>query len=352
MIAPLADDICVESSPARRGEHIALAHGGGGQLTEDLIRSAVIPRLGNNMLNELLDGGVVRDGNRRIVFSIDGYVVQPLVFPGGDIGRLAVCGTVNDLAVMGATPTAIALAMILEEGLDRRLLDEILDSIAAAAREAHVSVVTGDIKVVGRGQADGMYITTAGIGTTARRPRVHPDFVAPGDVLIINGPIADHGLAIMLAREMPDVRSKIRSDVAPLNRMIHTVLKKAPGVTFMRDPTRGGVAGLCADIAARTGYHIRLDEAHIPIRAETLHAAEMLGLDPLQVANEGRVVLFVRGRNAPRALAAIRSDLAGVGACVIGQVEDARDGVGELFTTTGGRRIIRKPDGEQTQRIC
>ena len=352
MIAPLADDICVESNPARRGEHIALAHGGGGQLTEDLIRSSVIPRLGNNMLNELLDGGVVRDGNRRIVFSINGYVVQPLQFPGGDIGRLAVCGTVNDLAVMGATPIAIALAMILEEGLDRRVLDEILDSIAAAAREADVRVATGDIKVVGRGQADGLYITTAGIGTTARRPRVHPDFIAPGDVLIMNGPIAEHGLAIMLAREMPDRRSEIRSDVAPLNRMIHTVLKKAPGVTFMRDPTRGGVAGLCADIAARTGYHIRLNEAHIPIRPETLHAAVTLGLDPLQLPNAGRVVLFVRGRNAPQALAAIRSDPAGVGACVIGQVEDARDGVCELFTTAGGRRIIQKPDGEQMPRIC
>ena len=352
MIAPLADDILADPSAARRREHIAMAHGGGGQLTDDLVRSAVIPRLGNDVLNELLDGGVVRDGNRRIVFSIDGYVVHPLTFPGGDIGRLAVCGTVNDLAVMGAAPTAIALGLILEEGLDRRVLDDVLDSIAATAQEAGVRVATGDIKVVGRGQADDMYITTAGIGTTARRPRVHPDFIAPGDVLIINGPIADHGLAVMLAREMPDVHSAIRSDVAPLNRMIQTVLKKAPGVTFMRDPTRGGIAALCADIAMRTGYHIRLDEPQIPIRAETLHAAEMLGLDPLEVANEGKVVLFVRPASARQALAAMRSDPAGLGACVIGQVEAARDGVCDLFTTIGGRRSIQKPYGEQLPRIC
>jgi hydrogenase expression/formation protein HypE len=352
VIAPLADNLAVEPTTAGHRDRIALAHGGGGQLTDDLIQSAILPRLGNELLNELLDAAVVRDGSRRLVFSIDGYVVQPLMFPGGDIGRLAVCGTVNDLAVMGATPRAIALGMILAEGLERSVLDAVLDSIAATAREANVQVVTGDIKVVGRGQADGMYITTAGIGTTTRRPPVHPDYIAPGDVIIITGAIADHGLAVMLAREMPEVKSPIRSDVAPLNRMIHHVLKEVPGVTFMRDPTRGGVAGLCADVASRTGYHVRLDEAEIPIRPETLHAAEMLGLDPLEVANEGKVVLFVRERHAARALAALRHHPAGAEARVIGQVETARDGVCDLLTTIGGRRIVQKPYGEQLPRIC
>jgi hydrogenase expression/formation protein HypE len=279
-------------------------------------------------------------------------VVQPLTFPGGDIGRLAVCGTVNDLAVMGAKPLAIALGLILAEGLDRSVLEGVLDSIAAASKAAGVPVVTGDTKVVGRNQADGMYITTAGVGSTPRSLRIHPDFITPGDAILINGPIADHGLAVMLAREMPEVSSALRSDVAPLNRLIERVLARAPGVIFMRDPTRGGVAGLCANIASRTGWHIRLDENEIPIRPETRHAAEMLGLDPLEVANEGKVVFFVRPANAEQALKILRSDPYGAEARMIGAVEETRDGLCELVTKMGGRRIIQKPYGEQLPRIC
>jgi hydrogenase expression/formation protein HypE len=343
--------LILPQAKAKRG-HIALAHGGGGQLTDELIESSILPRIGNETLNDLLDAAVVRNSNQRIVFTLDGYVVQPLTFPGGDIGRLAVCGTVNDLAVMAAKPLAIALGLILAEGLDRSVLDGVLGSIAAASKAAGVPVVTGDTKVVGRNHADGMYITTAGVGSAPHRVRVHPDFIAPGDVILINGPIADHGLAVMLAREMPEVTSVLRSDVAPLNRLIERVLERAPGVIFMRDPTRGGVAGLCANIASRTGWHVRLDESEIPIRPETRHAAEMLGLDPLEVANEGKVVFFVRPANVERALETLRSDPYGAEARVIGAVEETRDGLCELVTKMGGRRIIQKPYGEQLPRIC
>ena len=353
MIARAADSVSAMpdiTGPAR----IAMAHGGGGQLSDDLIASAILPRLGNDVLNDLLDAGVLCDRGQRLALTIDGYVVQPLKFPGGDIGRLAVCGTVNDLAVTGATPLAVALAMILEEGLEQAVLDDVLASIATAAREAGVRVVTGDIKVVGRGQADRMYITTAGVGGVKADVRLHPDQVTPGQMLIINGPIADHGLAVMLARDMPEVQSAVRSDVAPLNGMIADVLSAVPrgAVTFMRDATRGGLAGLCADLAARCGFHVTLEEGAIPIRPETLHAAEMLGIDPLEVANEGKVVLMVRPEHVATALAAMRAHPLGQTARVIGTIDDSRDGCCDLVTHMGGRRIVQKPYGEQLPRIC
>ena len=296
------DNVARTDRTATRRERIALAHGGGGQLTDELLRSSVLPRIGNEILDELLDAAVIRYGSQRLAVTIDGYVVQPLKFPGGDIGRLAVSGTVNDLAVSGARPIGIALGLILAEGLERDVLDDVLDSVASTAHEAGVRVITGDTKVVGRGEADGMYVTTCGVGVVSHRARVHPSFVMPGDVLMVNGPIADHGLAVMLAREMPQVTSALRSDVAPLNKVIDEVLKRVPGVVFMRDPTRGGLAGLCADLASRTGFHVRLDESVIPIRPETRHAGEMLGIDPLEVANEGKVVFAVRPTNVEQAL--------------------------------------------------
>ncbi|HVT88336.1 MAG TPA: hydrogenase expression/formation protein HypE [Tepidisphaeraceae bacterium] len=336
-----------------RRTHISMAHGGGGQLTDDLVQSVFLPRFGNEALNDLLDSAVVPlNGASRMAMTIDGYVVQPLKFPGGDIGRLAVSGTVNDLAVTGARPQAIALGLILAEGLDQDVLEDVMDSIAATTAEAGVQVVTGDTKVVGRNQADGMYITTAGIGTFVRKSRLHPDRIEPGDVIIVNGPIADHGLAVMLAREMPQVKSALRSDVAPLNNMIQRLLAAVPDISFMRDPTRGGIAGLCADLAARTGWHIRLDETRIPIRPETHHAAEMLGLDPLDVANEGKVVIVARASDADNVLNALRNEPLAADAQIIGQVEQPADGLCELVTKMGGRRVIHKPYGEQLPRIC
>jgi hydrogenase expression/formation protein HypE len=335
-----------------REERILLGHGGGGQLTDELIESLVLPRLGNSALNDLLDAAVIDLTDSRLALTIDGYVVQPLQFPGGDIGRLAISGTVNDLSVCGAQPVGIALSLILAEGLERELLEQVLESIRETADQAGVKVVTGDTKVVGRNHADGMYITTAGVGVVPRSRRLHPDQVRSGDVIILTGTIADHGLAVMLAREMPDVQSTLRSDVAPLNGLIAELLRDVPDIAFMRDPTRGGLAAVVADLASRTRLRIVLEETQIPIRPETLHAAEMLGLDPLEVANEGKVVIVVRPQTAPAALNLLRAHPLGRDARIIGSVESEQDGLCELKTSIGGKRILQKPYGEQLPRIC
>jgi hydrogenase expression/formation protein HypE len=349
----IAQEHSTQPTQDRRESHIMLAHGGGGQLTDELIGSVVLPRLGNGALNELLDSGIVSDpSGTKLAITIDSYVVQPLVFPGGDIGRLAVSGTVNDLAVCGAQPLGIALSFILAEGLEKELLCQIIDSIQLTAKEAGVDVVTGDTKVVGRSQADGMYITTAAIGKVTATRRLHPDEVRPGDLIILSGSIADHGLAVMLAREMPDVHSVLKSDVAPLNPMILDLLARVPAIVFMRDPTRGGLAAVAADLAMRSGYRIVLSEPEIPVHADTLHAAEMLGLDPLEVANEGKVVIVCRPEAAPSALQVLRANPRGREARIIGTVEKERDGICELRTNIGGSRILQKPYGEQLPRIC
>jgi hydrogenase expression/formation protein HypE len=343
-------DPAVTSPRSRAAERITLAHGGGGQLTDELFVSCILPRLGNRVLNELLDSAIL-PGTERTALTIDSYIVKPIKFPGGDIGRLSICGTVNDLAVCGAKPLGIALSLILTEGLERGVLDEILDSISATAREAGVRVVTGDTKVVGHGQGDGIYITTAGVGAIGAS-EVHPSSVRPGDVLIVSGTIADHGMAVMLAREMPQIQSVVRSDVAPLNKMIYRLLEQVAGVVFLRDPTRGGLAGVAADLAARTGLHVTLYEQDIPVRPETLHAADMLGIDPLDVANEGKVVVVVRPEAVDNAINALRAEKYGRDAQVIGVVGAEPDGVCELRTTMGGNRILQKPYGEQLPRIC
>lgn len=332
--------------------HIVQAHGGGGQLTDALLAASVLPRLGNPALNELLDSALLSTPREQLAFTIDSYVVQPLIFPGGDIGRLAVSGTVNDLAVCGARPLGIALSLILGEGLPRRTLEHVIDSIAATAADAGTSVVTGDTKVIGHIDDQTLFITTAGIGDLRTANDLHPSNVIPGDVLLINGPIADHGIAVMLARELPQVRSAVRSDVAPLNSMIERLLGDVPEVVFMRDPTRGGLAGVAADLAQRSGQRVVLVEEQLPIRPETRHAADMLGLDPLDVANEGKVLIAVRPTAVERALAALRSHELGRGACVIGYVGGEADGLCELRTLMGGRRIVQKPYGEQLPRIC
>lgn len=345
-----------------REKQIVLAHGGGGQLTDELLEAVVLPRLGNETLNELLDSGIMtlsaaeaRQG-MRLAMSIDSYVVQPLKFPGGDIGRLAISGTVNDLAVVGAEAKGIALALILEEGLERRTLEEVMDSIAQTAAEAGVQVVTGDTKVIQRrsgSTTEGIYITTAGVGVAGRR--LGPEQARAGDVLILNGPIAEHGVAVMLAREMPEAKSAVVSDAAPLNRMLKELMNEVEGVHFMRDPTRGGLAGAAAELAARSGLQVVLEEEAIPLTAQTRHAAEMLGLDPLEVANEGKVLAAVRPEQAEAALAVMRRHERGRQAAVIGKItaaEAGSDGMCEIRTRIGGRRIVQKPYGEQLPRIC
>ncbi|MFT3785717.1 MAG: hydrogenase expression/formation protein HypE [Tepidisphaeraceae bacterium] len=334
-------------------KQILRAHGGGGLMTDALLRSVVFPRLANATLDDLLDSALLDVDRSRLAFTIDSYVVQPIEFPGGDIGRLCISGTVNDLSVCGATPIAIALGLILPEGLPRTKLERVMDSIAATAREANVRVVTGDTKVIGRTDGESIFISTAGVGAVRADARPHPKRVQPGDVVLLSGSIADHGVAVMLARELPQVKSVVRSDVAPLNALVNGLFDRlGEDVVFLRDPTRGGMSGLAADLAERTGLHIELDEAAIPVHPSTLHAAEMLGLDPLDVANEGKIVAVVRKGRAEDALAALRSHPLGAGAAIVGRVTDERDGVCELLTTIGGRRVLQKPYGEQLPRIC
>lgn len=343
---------------------VLLAHGGGGQLTDELVERSILPPIANGILSDLLDSADLRlrAGDERLAFTIDSYVVQPLEFPGGDIGRLAVSGTVNDLSVCGAEPLGLALSLILVEGLERQTLERVMASIGATAAEAGVDVVTGDTKVIGRtatrggggGEPDHLYITTAGVGVVRRSHRLHPSGVRPGDVILINGSIADHGLAVMLARELPQVQSIVRSDAAPLNGLIAGLLDRVPEVVFLRDPTRGGLAGLAADLARRSGCRIVLEEERIPLRPEVRHAADMLGLDPLDVANEGKVVVVARPEAAKRALDALRAHPLGRDAAFIGYAAApvTGEGVCEVLTPMGGRRIVQKPYGEQLPRIC
>lgn len=336
--------------------NIMLAHGGGGQLTDELIRDTVLPRLGNEILSQLLDAAVLdTTPPGRLAMTIDSYVVQPWRFPGGDIGRLAVCGTVNDLAVCGAMPVGLALGLIIVEGFARRDLHTVLDSIRAAADEADVNIITGDTKVIDRQSGDGIFITTAGLGVVPAGMHVSPRRVEPGDVLLINGPIGEHGVAVMLEREMPEIESVLTTDAAPLNGLIADLHANiGDDLVFMRDATRGGLAGVVADLAAGTGLHITVNETAVPVRREARHAADMLGLDPLDVANEGKVLAVVRARAAAAALGVMRNHAHGRDAAIIGSVAAPAhaDAVAELLTAIGGRRIIQKPYGEQLPRIC
>jgi hydrogenase expression/formation protein HypE len=333
---------------------IVLAHGGGGQMTDDLLRELVRPRFSNPYLDALDDAAVLPANPADLVFTTDSYVVQPLEFPGGNIGRLAVSGTVNDLAVCGATPAFISLGLILEEGLDTATLGRVLDAAAATAAEAGVSIVTGDTKVVARGEADGIYINTAGIGYRRPDASLRVDRIEPDDVLIVSGTIADHGLAVMLQREEGSViRSDLESDAAPLGSLIGALLDTlGDDVVFMRDPTRGGFAGVASDLAQDRGLRLVIDEIAIPVRQATRYAAEMLGLDPLSVANEGKVMIVVRPDAAARAVATLRAHPRGRSAAVVGRFEADRDGLCEIITDVGGRRIIQKPYGEELPRIC
>ncbi len=344
------------ATPTRMEDRVVLAHGGGGELTRRLIDERIVPVLGNPYLDPLTDSAMLEVQAGRIAVTTDSFVVQPLEFPGGDIGRLAVCGTVNDLAVMGATPIALTLALTLEEGLSFELLDRVLASIAQAAGEAGVPVVSGDTKVVerpaGGAERDGLTITTSGVGQLRNDARMDTSRIHPGDVVIINGTLADHGMAVMSAREGLTFRTELKTDAAPLNHLIAEVLATGADVKFMRDPTRGGLAGTLADLVEATGLSVQLDESAVPISRVARHTAEMLGLDPLTVANEGKVVMVAAASDAERILNACRADVYGKHAAVIGRVTDGDPPLVELNTRAGGSRIVQRPYGEELPRIC
>ena len=341
--------------PTKAIDRVILAHGGGGELMSRLIREHLIPAISNERLAPLTDGAVLPRPDGGLVFTTDSYVVTPLEFPGGDIGRLAVAGTVNDLSVMGATPLALSLGLILEEGLPFEVLDRIVASIAATAREAGVEIVTGDTKVIERRSttgADGLFINTAGVGVLGPEVRLGMEHIRPGDAILINGTLADHGLTVMSRRHGIEFETELRTDAAPLNHLLRRLFDSGASVRFIRDATRGGVAGVLADISEHARVSVEIDEKRLPISPTARHAAEMLGLDPLTVANEGKIVCVVAGADAAKAVQAMRSEPYGAAAAMIGTITDTKPPLVELLTTAGGRRVVQRPYGEDLPRIC
>ncbi|MFH2001427.1 MAG: hydrogenase expression/formation protein HypE [Planctomycetota bacterium] len=334
-------------------EQVMLAHGGGGELTHRLLKEHILPLLRNPLLDPLNDSAILPPMKGRLCMTTDAFVVQPLEFSGGDIGRLAVCGTVNDLSVMGARPVCLSLALVIEEGLPIDRLQRIMQSISSASLEADVPVATGDTKVIERrGKGDNLFITTAGVGELPDALDLGMDQIRAGDAIIISGLIADHGLAVMAAREGLSIRSDLKSDAAPLNHLIETLLAKSDSIRFMRDPTRGGLAGVLADLVEGTGLSLEVHESALPVSRMARHAAELLGLDPLTVANEGKVVIVVAQEDADKVVEACRAHALGKNAAKIGSFMKKEPPLAELITEIGGRRIIQRPYGEELPRIC
>jgi len=334
-------------------DKILLAHGGGGLLSDQLIRQDILPRFHNETLAELADSAHLELSSGSICFTTDSYVVKPLFFNGGDIGKLAVCGTLNDLAVAGARPVALSLALIIEDGFDRHLLLRILDSIATTASENDVQIVTGDTKTVEAGAADQIYINTAGIGMRLPGVELSTQKISPGDQILINGTIGDHGLTILSEREGLRFETPLQSDCAALSPLIHQLLSAESGIKFMRDPTRGGLAATLNEITAATGLSIEIHETAIPIDPTVRTAAEMLGLDVLTIANEGKFIAVVAPEAAESCLQMCRSHPLGRQASIIGRITQTRDvPTVELVTRIGGRRIVQMPYGRELPRIC
>lgn len=333
-------------------QRILLAHGSGGKLTHDLIREVFLPKLSNPVLNELADSAVFEIGDKRLAFTTDSYVVKPLFFPGGDIGKLSVYGTVNDLAVMGARPLFISCGLIIEEGLEFSILEKIADSLQEAARIAQVEIVTGDIKVVEHGSADRIFINTSGVGSLSDRVNLSKDSIETGDKVIISGTIGDHGIAILSSREGFDFKTEINSDSAPLNDLILTLFEISGKIKFMRDPTRGGLATTLNEIVEKSNYSIVIEEEKVPIKEEVRGVCELLGFDPLYVANEGKVVVIVSSEDADKVCCAMRKHERGRNSCIIGEVIAEPKGKVCMKTVAGGTRIIDMLVGEQIPRIC
>ncbi len=333
------------------GERVLLGHGGGGRLTRDLIAREIVTRFGDGPLAGLPDAASLALGGARLVFTTDSFVVKPWLFPGGDIGSLAVHGTVNDLAVAGGRPVALSLALILEEGLALADLRLVLDSVRMAAAACGVMVVTGDTKVVGRGQADGIYVNTSGIGTAIPGFALDPKSVRPGDAVLASGPLGDHGIAVMAAREGIAIAGAPKSDSAPVHRLVEAASAWAASVRFMRDPTRGGAASVLHEIVDETPCGIELDEAALPFSPGARAVSEMLGLDLLHVASEGRLLLVCEAAVADAILWAWRGMPEGKGAARIGSVTTEAGRVA-ITTSVGGRRLVDVPLGELLPRIC
>jgi hydrogenase expression/formation protein HypE len=335
-----------------RQDRILLAHGSGGTMMRELIEDVFVSRFGDEALLRMDDAASLTLPPGRIAMSTDTYVVTPLFFPGGDIGRLAVAGTVNDVATAGATPLFLSVGFVLEEGLLVADLRRILDSMADVAEEAGVRIVTGDTKVVERGHGDGVYINTAGIGVLRDGVDLSGSYCRPGDVVLVSGTLGDHGIAVVSTREGLSFGTDVVSDAAPLNHLVAAVLEAAPGVRCFRDPTRGGLASCLNELASASGVSITVVEDSVPVHEQVRGASEMLGYDVYQVANEGKMVAVVPPEQADAALAAMLGSKYGEDAAVIGTVAEGPAGRVYVATTFGARRIMDMLVGEQLPRIC
>jgi hydrogenase expression/formation protein HypE len=330
-----------------------LAHGGGGQLSYELLHRHILPRFRNDALAKLGDSAELSLDSNSVCFTTDSYVVKPLFFNGGDIGKLAVCGTVNDLAVAGSKPVALALSLIIEEGFEFELLEKILDSISRSAKENNVDIVTGDTKTVEAGAAEKIFINTAGVGVKLPGVNLGLEKIAVGDKIIINGTVGDHGLTIISQREGIKFQSPLKSDCAGLAGLTCKLLENVNGVKFMRDPTRGGLAATLNEIARASTLGIEINEPDIPVRPVVQAAADMLGFDILTIANEGKFIAFVSPQSVEQCLNICKSHPLGKDASIIGQVVETRDvPTVELITRIGGRRIVQMPYGRELPRIC
>lgn len=338
--------------PLQDYPNIILGHGGGGKLSAELVEHLFLPAFKNDKLANLGDSTVFDIQANRLAMSTDSYVVQPLFFPGGCIGDLAVNGTVNDLAMSGAKPLYLTAGFIIEEGFPVSQLKQIADRMGLAAKQAGVQIITGDTKVVEKGHGDGLYINTAGVGVVPEGLEIGPTRAQAGDAVIVSGTIGDHGMAIMSVRENLEFEAAIESDSAPLNAMVDSLIEKCPSVHVLRDPTRGGLAASLNEIALSSKCGIEIDDSLIPVQPIVQSACEILGLDPLLVANEGKLVCIVPQQDVAKALSAIKSSTHGSNAAVIGTVVNEHPGIVIAKTSIGASRVITVPIGEQLPRIC
>jgi hydrogenase expression/formation protein HypE len=333
-------------------EKISLSHGAGGKLSLDLITHLFKDNFKNKILNRLEDSAVFDLNEQKIAFTTDSYVIQPLFFPGGDIGKLAVCGTINDLAVMGAKPLVLSCSLIIEEGLDQSILQKIILSMKKTAQQAQVQIVTGDTKVVEKGSADKIFINTSGIGMISKGIDLGKEKIKVGDKIIINGTIGDHATAVLSSREGLEFHTKVKSDCAFLSDLIGLILKFKNNIKFMRDPTRGGLASVLNEMVSGNNLGALLYEDKIPIKDEVVGFCELLGYDPLYLANEGKVIVVTQPRIAEKVLGLLRRNPKGKHAEIIGEITDKFKGMVGLKTKFGGTRVVDMPLGEQFPRIC
>jgi hydrogenase expression/formation protein HypE len=339
--------------PIQNRGQIIMGHGSGGKLSHDLIDNLFMPHFDNPILRAGNDAGIIdASSHGKLVVSTDSHVVRPLFFDGGDIGRLAICGTVNDVAMMGAEPLYLTAGFILEEGLDLVILERVISSMCAAAAEAGIQIIAGDTKVVERGLADGMYINTAGIGRVPENINIGGSQAKPGDVVILSGPIGDHGIAVLEARGELGFETNIQSDVAPLNQLVQAILRSSQQVHVLRDPTRGGIASSMNEIARQSNVGIHLVEGAIPVRPAVAAACELLGFDPLYIANEGKLLAIVDANDADTVLTAMRSERYGQESIIIGEVNLEPTARVLMKTSIGSTRIVDMMAGEILPRIC